>query len=69
MLLNTFILNSLFGLKIFKQVWFQFSFVSDYDNKFKKMKNKNQTDLKKDEFKPHHTQEYHMILTSLNIAT
>ena len=38
------------GLKFFKPVWLLFPFVSDYDNKFETLKNKNQTGLKK--FKP-----------------
>ena len=35
-----------FDLKIFKPVWFLFSFVSDYDNESQTKENKNQTGLK-----------------------
>ncbi len=35
----------IFCLIFFKPVWFLFLFVSDYDNEFETMKNKNQTGL------------------------
>ena len=38
--------KSIFGLRIFKPVWFLFRFVSDYDKEFEAMKNENQTGLK-----------------------
>ena len=40
------VVQNYFGLKIFKPVWFLFSFVSDYGNEYYTKENKNQTGLK-----------------------
>jgi len=40
----------IFGLVFFIPVWFWFSFVSDYDNEYETMKNRNKSGLKN--FKP-----------------